>query len=216
MSPDTPNLEQLLDAFPEEFITLDPQGQDVAIALYRLLAGGAPVSHRQLAQACALAETRIDELLVQWLGVHHDEAGEVTGFLGLTVNETAHRLRVDGRDLYAWCAWDTLFLPGLIGRPAEVSSRCAQSGAEIRLALDPARVVSLTPDTTVLSFVTPDEQRIREDVIGSFCQSVLFLASAALGEQWLARHPGCFLMSVAQAFELAQMINRRKFPRLTA
>lgn len=60
----------------------------------------------------------------------------------------------------------------------------------------------------------PEESGIRKDVINSFCQSVLFFASPVEGRQWVAAHPGTFLMSLENAFELAQLFNRRKFPGL--
>jgi len=46
-----------------------------------------------------------------------------------------HALQFDGRTLYAWCAWDTLFLPELLGRPARVTSTDPVS--EVILELDP-------------------------------------------------------------------------------
>jgi hypothetical protein len=48
--------------------------------------------------------------------VFHDDAGHIVGFWGLSTTELGpHRLRgVDGVELSAWCAWDTLFLPELL------------------------------------------------------------------------------------------------------
>jgi len=206
--------EKLLDAFPKAFVEIGPKEQDVAIALYRLLALGQPVTHQQLANAGALPVDAVDELLRDWLGVYHDSDGKVSGFLGLAVGETSHKMQIDGREVFAWCAWDTLFLPALIGRGARIISHCAQSGQEIRLGIEDGRITAAGPETTVLSFVVPDETGIRRDVINSFCQSVLFFASVEEGEQWVARHPGTFLMSLESAFELAQLFNRRKFPGL--
>ncbi len=40
----------------------------------------------------------------------HDE------YWGLAIAETKHRLEVDGRALYTWCAWDSLFLPEILQR----------------------------------------------------------------------------------------------------
>lgn len=211
---DSPDLNALLGAFPDEFVRISPEEQDVAIALYRLLALGKPVTHLHLAQVSSKPVAEVDHLLEKWLGVYHDDVGNVIGFWGISVGETPHKLRINGRELYAWCAWDTLFLPALLGNVIQITSHCAQSGKEIRLTIDPGRIISVDPETAVLSFVTPDENGIREDVINSFCHSVMFFASSGLGEQWVAEHPGTFLMSVENAFELAQMINSRKFPGL--
>ncbi|MHB1834417.1 MAG: organomercurial lyase [Solirubrobacteraceae bacterium] len=53
----------------------------------------------------------------RWPRVFRDGDGRVVGFMGLSVVEFGgHRIELDGRRLTAWCAWDTLFLPGLLGR----------------------------------------------------------------------------------------------------
>jgi alkylmercury lyase len=59
------------------------------------------------------------------------------GFRGLALPAMPHRLQVDGRTLHAWCAWDTLFLPQLIGKPAGVESTCPTTEQTIRLTVTP-------------------------------------------------------------------------------
>jgi hypothetical protein len=46
-------------------------------------------------------------------------------------------------------------------------------------------------------------------VITSFCQFVHFFGSRRLGEQWVKQHPGTFLLSLREAFELVRISNRR-------
>jgi alkylmercury lyase len=209
-----PDLQALLSAFPKEFVEISPREQGVALALYRLLAMGQPVSHQQLAEACAATLPEVDRLLKTWIAIYYDELGNITGFWGLTLNETPHKLLTDGRELYAWCAWDTLFLPALIGKAVEVISHCASSDVTIQLSINQKHIVSLTPANAVLSFVMPDEEGIRKDVVSSFCQAVLFFSSAQEGERWLANNPGTFLMPVERAYTLAQRFNEQKFPGL--
>jgi alkylmercury lyase len=66
----------------------------------------------------------VKRALAEWGGFFTDEQGHVIGFLGLSIRPMPHRLTVTGRTLYAWCAFDTLFLPELLGAAAEVESRC--------------------------------------------------------------------------------------------
>ena len=42
----------------------------------------------------------------------------------------SHRFEVAGRTLYTWCAWDSLFLPQILGQEAEVESTCPLTAAE--------------------------------------------------------------------------------------
>lgn len=175
---------------------------------------GCPVSHQQLADACAIALPEVNRLLKTWIAIYYDDLGNIIRFWGLTLNETPHKLLIDGRELYAWCAWDTLFLPALMGKAVQVVSHCASSNVPIQLSIDRKHIMSLTPDNAVLSFVMPDEEGIRKDVISIFCHSVLFFSSAEKGEQWVANNTGTFLMPVERAYVLAQLFNEQKFPNL--
>ncbi len=87
-------------------------------------------------------------------GMQLDADGNVVG-AALIARPTPHRLRVQGRDLYAWCSLDTLFLPGLLDEAAEVRSTCPVSGEEIRLTITPDGVEAYSPESTVLSVVDP-------------------------------------------------------------
>jgi alkylmercury lyase len=146
-------------------------------------------------------------------GVFFDELGRVIGFWGLTVAELAptHRLEVNGRSLFAWCAWDTLFLPGLLSAPAHVTSTCPTTGETISLDVTPERVVTSSHGGAVVSFLLP-ERGFDADVLQAFCHFVHFFASPAAGEAWSARHPGTFLLSLDDAFELGRLVNGLNFP----
>ena len=87
-------------------------------------------------------------------GFQIDAEGRVVG-AALTSKPTPHRLRIGANDLYAWCALDTLFLPGLLGETAEVESICPESGEPIRLTVAPDRFEGLEPDGAFLSIVDP-------------------------------------------------------------
>ena len=131
--------------------------------------------------------------------------------MGLTVVEMGdHRIHVDGRPLSAWCAWDTLFLPELLGETAYVISRAPTSGAEISLTVTPTEPTHLAPADTVVSFLVP-ETEFDAGVIQRFCHFVHFFASPEDGERWTAQHPGMFLLSVDDAYSLGQLTNRAAF-----
>jgi alkylmercury lyase len=87
-------------------------------------------------------------------GMQTDESGNILG-AALTARETPHRVRVAGKDLYAWCALDTLFIPGLLGETADIESCCPDSGEAIRLTVSPERVEACEPAGAWLSVVLP-------------------------------------------------------------
>ena len=205
------DLQALLDAFPDEFLHLTPIEQKIALSLYRLLEQGNAVTIEQLAQASTLPEKDVVDMLSKSDGVYYDKDKNIIGFWGLSVEPMRHKFKVDGRELYAWCAWDTLFLPGILGKTAEVCSKCPVSEEDIYLKVSPTGILEVRPASVVVSFVMPDPAGIKKDVVSSFCQSVCFFKSEKESETWVKEHPGTFTMSLSMALDLAKMKNQQKF-----
>lgn len=210
---DTPDPEDLAAFFIRAFPKMDADEQRLALTLYRCLAEGAPVAHAELAGAVGRPPAVVEERLRRWPGVFHDDAQRVTGFWGLSVSETRHRLEVDGKTAYAWCAWDTLFIPALLGATARVSSPCAATSELIRLTISPRGIETSAPEGIVVSFLLPDEGAWRENIVTSFCHHVYFFRSRTDAGAWIASHPNTFLLSLDQAFRLAQAVNRGRYDR---
>jgi alkylmercury lyase len=203
---------QLVAATPD----LDPAEQQGALTLLRLLAQGEPVEVEDLSEALALPAAQLEEMFDCWPGVFRDEHRRIVGIGGLTILEMGdHRIHVHGRSLSAWCAWDTLFLPELLGEAARVTSRCPSTGAEISLTVTPAGPADLAPPEAVISFLAPDT-RFDANVIESFCHFVHFFASPDSAATWTAEHPGTFLLSVDEGYRLGQLTNRAMFGAVLA
>jgi len=203
--------QSLLDAFPKEFIHIPPLQQKISITLYRLLAEGYAVTLQQLAKKSDTTELAVDEMLNSCGGSYFNDDKDIIGFWGLTIEPTGKKFIVDDKVLYAWCAWDTLFLPGILGKTAEVYSTCPISNDTIHLTVSPSGIQNMTPTDTCMSFVGPDENGIREDVVSNFCHAVLFFNSSQSGQQWVNDHPGTFVMGLQDGFTLAQMKNQQKY-----
>jgi alkylmercury lyase len=135
----------------------------------------------------------------------------VVGFWGLSVTEMPHRLRAEGRNLYTWCAWDTLFLPIALGEQVEVESICPTTGEPITLTVSPDGVSDVDPPGAVMSFLLPGEQSFSGDVIRGFCHFVHFFASDDAARAWTAEHAGTFELSIEDGFELGRFWAARAF-----
>jgi alkylmercury lyase len=194
---------------------LDPEDQRAHLSLFRLLAEGRPVEPAQLAERTGLDGKDLAARLDRWHGAHTDGAGRIVAFQGLSIVETPHRLRVGGRTLYAWCAWDTLFLPELIGRPAEVESACRVTRERISLRVGPAWPGDVSPPETVLSLLLPGSA-FRHDVVGSFCRFVHFFASPRAAREWTAEHPGTFVVSIEDGYEIGRRTNAAHYAQALA
>ncbi|HKW40695.1 MAG TPA: organomercurial lyase [Gemmatimonadales bacterium] len=184
--------------------------QRLGVEIYRQLAEGRPVAPSRLAQALHMTTGDVAELLkspnLQPL-TYADAEGRVIGFGGLALEGMPHRFIVDGRTLYTWCAWDSLFIPGILGRAADVSSPVPQSGARIRLTVTPNGVQNVEPQTAVMSFLLPSAETFQADAlkaIASFCHFIFFFPTAEAAAAWTASRPDTSVMSLADAFELGR------------
>jgi alkylmercury lyase len=205
-----PAVDELAAALIEASPRLDPDGQRLAVTVYRTLAEGSPVAEPVLAERTGIAAAEVARILDAWPGVFRDGAGGIVGFWGLCLPETVHRLRAGGRDLHTWCAWDTLFLAPVLDRPLEVSSRCPDTGREISLTVAPAGIRTVDPAPTVLSFLRP-EREWADDIITTFCHHVRCLESPAAGTRWLAGRPAGFLVGLDDGFELGRRFVEARF-----
>lgn len=189
----------------------DPDDQRIALTLLRLLGQGEPVDTDQLSEALALPASRIEQTLKRWPEAFRDDEGRVNALMGLSIAEIGeHRIHLDRRTLSAWCAWDTLFLPELLGEPASVSSRCPTTGERISLHVTRTGPADPSPASIVISFLEP-QSAFDANVISSFCRYVHFFASPRAAEAWTGEHPGTFQLSLDEAWRLAWRTNHATF-----
>ncbi len=206
--PDVETLsKQILGAFP----VLDGSGRRLSLAVYRWLAHGAPVSPSALADRLEMPLEVVSRQLRAWPGVYYDGEQRIIGFWGLTIAAMPHRLRAGRRELYAWCAWDTLFLPALMSATLEVESACRASGDPVRLRVSPHALESAQPAGLVVSFLLPDAAAMNANVITSFCHYVHFFRSREAARPWLEQHREAFLLPLADAHELGRLVNQARY-----
>lgn len=166
-----------------------------------LVKGGEPVTVEDIASTIGKPLEEVKSILSSLPSVELDEQDRVVGY-GITLIPTPHRFEVDGKQLYAWCALDTLLFPEFIGRTVHIESPCHKTGKPIRLTVEPDLVVSVKPSTAVVSIVTPDEM---SSVRSSFCNEVHFFSSESAAKDWLNQHPEGKVIPVGDAFELGRL-----------
>lgn len=66
---------------------------------------------------------RPGQMLADLPDLETDVQGHIVGS-GLTLRPTPHRFTIDGRQLYTWCALDTLIFPAVLGQVATVEAPC--------------------------------------------------------------------------------------------
>ncbi len=208
------DLDKVATSIVGLFPSLDLFEQRLSLELYRLLAAGQPVPRAILAERLGVPVEIVNAILGGWPGVFSDLEQGVVGYWGLAIPAYAspHRLTIDGRHLSAWCAWDTLFLPQLLGQTAEIESSSPATGVTVRLTVMPQAVADVNPSGAQMSFLLPDAAAIQKDIVTAFCHFVHFFPSRQAGESWAAQHAGTFLLSIDEAYSLARRKNKALYP----
>ena len=122
----------------------------------------------------------------------------------------ANHMQFNGNTSYAWCAWDTLFIPELVGATAQITSACTTTDKVISMMVTGRGVHSDQTDIW-LSFLLPDEKAIEEDVTTNFCHFVHFFSSKTAGETWTAQNEGTFLLTLDDAFNVGKKVNAARY-----
>ncbi len=211
MKDSKPTLQEILDKFREASPKLDDAKRRIALSTYRRLTRGIPASPEAIARDAGIPVAQATAVLGDWIGVYTDAEKRVIAFWGLSIPGMKHRFEVDSVRLHTWCAWDAIFLPELLDKTARVESVCAQSGQLVRLTVSPSGVESAEPAAAFISFLLPDPSRFGSNIINRFCHYVNFFRSRADGEEWIAKTPGTFLLTLDEAVELARLKNRAQF-----
>lgn len=204
--PTTPT--EIVDALAVAGGSLDDDGRRIALATYRLLTTPAAVTVDAIADAADTTPAAVDARLSDWAGVFRNRDGAVVGFWGLARQPLDPEYRLDdptGHTVgYAWCAWDSLFLPTVLDRPLAVSARDGLTGEAIELTVTATGVDQVTPEGTVVSFLAPAGEW-EADIVTSFCHKVLFFANQDNADRWIADQADpLFTLSVDEAFEVGR------------
>jgi alkylmercury lyase len=197
-----PTVETVAEALRSAVPTLDPYEQRLALRLYRMLLAGKPVRTAELASSAQMDLSTVEAALDRWPGVFRDRKARIVGFWGLAVRGMPHRMATEAGNITTWCALDPLIIAPLVTDEARVESADPVSGEPIALTVTPDGVRDLAPRAARMSMLAPDGP-FGHDIVESFCHDVHFFASEATGKHWVAEHPGTFLLTVDEAFEVA-------------
>ena len=139
-----------------------------------------------------------------------DDAGNVVGIMGLSQRNHPHRFEVDGRVLSTWCAWDSLFLPPLLGREAKVESVCPATKTKVRLTISPEKIERREPADASISVVVPEVTQKGRDSVqeiwSAFCCQVHFFSSPDAATEWFSgKVEAPVILSVEEGYELGRL-----------
>ena len=215
----TTDRRAIKDEVLQNVVALRPVGgefeRQFALSIYRLLAQGEPVRREQLAAALNRRSSEVWGTLSTWPSlIEWNDNRRVVGFAGLTLEPTRHQITINGVTLFAWCAWDTLFIPKILGVTANIESTCPETGRAISLTVSASGVTHTEPSGVVMSFPHTTLAAMNENLRANFCQHVFFFSSIEDGTAWTSREPGTIVLSLEEAFELGVRKNALQFGAL--
>jgi alkylmercury lyase len=167
-----------------------------------LLSRGKPASVEEIAASSAKSPEEVRAALDWFPSAEWDEQGRVVG-LGLTLQLTPHRLELEGRTLFAWCALDALLVPVLLGRPASIESPCRGTGDPMHIEVTPAGIEAVEPPSAVVSIVAARDLANFRRVS---CNNTHFFSSPEAASRWLEKHPEATILPAEEAFRLGRLI----------
>jgi alkylmercury lyase len=177
--------------------------------MLRTLAKDKPVSLGSIAIALGMSIGDVETALNNFKDIVYDNDGNVVA-CGLSLIPTPHCFQVDGRNLFTWCALDTLMYPVALQQTAQVESHCPVTGVAVRLTVTPTGITALTPSEAVISIVIPGAQAGCCSVRNAFCSQVHFISSPQAADAWRSAHPEATILPVEDAWQLGSAIARRR------
>lgn len=192
---------------------LSPEAAAFQRTTLHLMTQGKPVSAEQVAEATGYPLKQVGDVFAQIKeqGCEFNDKNELVG-MALTQNPTTHGFKINGQQLYAWCALDTLFLPAFIGQTAQVESTCPVTGEVIRITVTPEGIASAIPEDVALSIVT--DACCTAGPQGSFCGRIFFFASAEVATQRAADSDDVSIFTLNEAYQVARGVYIEPFLKM--
>ncbi|KAA3644022.1 MAG: hypothetical protein DWQ07_18070 [Chloroflexi bacterium] len=204
-------LDNIISGWAMPKMALDrPEFVAVQKAVFDQLALGKPVSLQDVIVSSGLdqdvAKNQFE--LIKSIGAGLNDSGEIESYV-LSIIPTMTKFTIDTLDLYAWCALDSLFLPGLINKTARVQAICPTTGGLIELTVTPKGVTQINSPEAVLTVEIPSEisekeRQNRKQPIGANCDLMHFFSSEAAAEEWVGARNNVTTLSIAEGWLLAK------------
>lgn len=175
------------------------------IIAMRLLAEGKPVSQHKLAQFWDMPREQVKTLFDLALArgtLQLDNDGNLIG-TALSLIPSRHKIHLDDHTLYAWCAYDAIFAPAVIGQPALIESPDPLTGELVYLTVAADGIREVDPEELVMTYVGLEAEAAGGPE-SPRCGSMHFFASPENASAWSATRDGALILSPHQAFELIE------------
>jgi len=189
------------------------QMQKLSIETYRLLSEGTPVTIAAIAKKLGISDKESEALVSKFPPsvIQYDDNGAIVAFIGLSLIPTAHQFLLDDNTMYTWCVLDGLFLPELLGKPANIITYCPVTDKKISVQLSPDQLTSYEPKEVVMSFVTVDIKSCKDNLRSAFCNYVNFFQNSDAFKHWAEDKESASMITLKDAHVMAGQRNKIRY-----
>ncbi len=127
--------------------------------------------------AAMLARLGSDDLVVL-----DAQGAQVVGAYPVTVEQTPHRISVNGHQIHAMCALDALSVGPMFDAEVVIDSQCHVTNEAIRIHQEGVTILEASPSTDIrvgIRWSNPTECAAH-----SMCMEMVFLCDVGIGEEW--------------------------------
>ncbi|ETX00318.1 organomercurial lyase [Candidatus Entotheonella palauensis] len=150
---------ELKQAWQQRHRHLSELQEQLRRAAFDLVRAGCAATDVQLAERVKLPLDRVrDELsTLEQQGLVVWDVNGVVGIYGLSLVATPHRLNLDGRALFTWCALDAVGIAAGLVSNAMIQASCFHCGAALTIRFRAGRVCAVST-ADVRLWLTPPGQ----------------------------------------------------------
>jgi alkylmercury lyase-like protein len=161
------------------------QAAILAAAFGVLVDPGAPATVADLAEATGYDRVHVEADLAGLAGagrIQRTAAGDISGCMGLTLEQTSHTISIDGALRHTWCALDAFGIMGALRASGWIDSANKATGRTFHIDIDDG--VPRGADPSWVVFIL--DSRPVSSLITEWCPMVNIFESAAAARSWAA------------------------------
>jgi len=177
-------------------LQLGPDNREFILKIHRELFKGVPLNKEEYYKLTNLSKEKADAILEK-LG-ELDAQGNIIAFSGLSLIPTNHRIVINGKKLYTWCAIDAIFFTEWLDVASQIFSEDPIDKTPVELQIEGDHLLWTKPYPLFISWVETIDAC---DIRGSLCNHVSFFASEKTAKQWLENNPDGKILTIDDFFE---------------
>ena len=185
--------EDVEKSFNNLFESVDKEKWPLFIEVQKQLLDGDPLDIENVAEILSVSAEETIQIVRQF--GETDQQEKVIAFAGVSITPTPHSFKVNGIQLYTWCAADALIFPGFLDVTAEIESADPINGESITLTIDGKTIKAIQPENALVSWV-PD--RDINDIRTTMCNRIHFFVSESTANKWHQKNPDAQIFQVKE------------------